>query len=90
MSKFRVGPLNYRYQFALITFSYEAVVHFYLDTYQNDSELLEAIEQVKHDEGGPTLTGKALRVAREQILSQTRPDGMLFSRYFKLVSHVPS
>ena len=46
--------------------------------YQNDNELLEAIDQVKHDEGGPTLTGKALRVTREQILSQARPDGILF------------
>ena len=78
MSKFRVGPLNYRYQFALITFSYEAIVHFYLDMYQNDNELLEATDQVKHDEGGPTLTGKALRVTREHILSQARPDGILF------------
>ena len=77
VSKFRVGPLNYRYQFALVTYALETVIHFKLDTYQNDSELLEAIGKVKHTEAaGPTFTGKALKVVRQHILPDARNEGI--------------
>jgi len=77
VSKFRVGPLNYRYQFALVTYALETDIHFNLVTYQNDTELIQAIDEVKHvATGGPTLTGEALKVVREQILPDARNSGM--------------
>lgn len=75
VSKFRVGPLNYRYQFALVTYSYKPTIHFYLDTYENDVDLQNAIDAVEHQTRGPTLTGEALRVVRENILIASRNSG---------------
>lgn len=81
VSKFRVGPLNFRYQFALLTYSYDPLVHFRFDTYLNDSELIDAIENISHIDIGPTLTDEALRMVREDILPGSRPDGMCTASY---------
>lgn len=88
VSKFRVGPLNYRYQFALLTFSYDPVVHFQFDTYQNNSELIDAIEKISHIDIGPTLTDKALRMVREDVLPSSRPGGMYMAANLLIIANM--
>lgn len=75
VNQFRIGPKNYRYKFALVTYSYDVIVHFEFDTYQSNDKLLEALDNVHHDNSGATLTGKALSVTREQILIHARNNG---------------
>lgn len=81
-SKFRVGPLNYRYQFSLVTYAYDVIVHFHLDTYQNDTDLATAVEMVSNSEDGPSLTDKAIEVVVDEILPRARTDGRVFSDKF--------
>jgi collagen type VI alpha len=68
VSKYQVGPPSYRYQFSLVTFSRQATVHFYLNTFNNNSEIQNAIDHLTVDCGGPSLTGTALKKVREDVL----------------------
>ena len=67
ISKYRVGALNYRYQFSLVTYSFQPTVHFYFNTYDNDNDILAAIDHLSVDCGGASLTGRALKKVREDV-----------------------
>ncbi|XP_053374160.1 uncharacterized protein LOC123531094 [Mercenaria mercenaria] len=67
ISKFPVGPLNYRYQFSVMTFSLEPVVHFYLNDHQDNDTLLAAVDAIKVTNGGPSFTGKALQTVKDSV-----------------------
>lgn len=72
VSKFPVGPLDYRYQFSLVTFSLEPVVHFYLNTHQDKITLLDAIDAITLESSGPTLTGNALEKVKDDVLDPSK------------------
>ncbi|XP_053374307.1 collagen alpha-5(VI) chain-like [Mercenaria mercenaria] len=67
MSKYRTGPPNNRYQFSLVTYSLQATVHFYLNTYNNDTDLQNAVDLVDDNCGGPSFTGNALSKVRQDV-----------------------
>ncbi|XP_060557888.1 collagen alpha-6(VI) chain-like [Ruditapes philippinarum] len=67
ISKYQIGPPNYRYQFSLVTYSLLATVHFYFNTYENITDLQNAIDLISVDCEGPSLTGNALKIVRTDI-----------------------
>jgi uncharacterized protein YegL len=72
VSKFPIGPLDYRYQFSLVTFSLEPVVQFYLDTHQDNITLLDAIDAITVESGGPSFTGKALEKVNNEVFDTAK------------------
>ncbi|KAL3857115.1 hypothetical protein ACJMK2_011810 [Sinanodonta woodiana] len=58
-------------QIGLITFSFVAKVEFELTRYSRQSDLLDALQNIKYN-AGSTNTAAALKMAREDVLSKSR------------------
>lgn len=69
ISKFKEGPLNYRFQFSAVTYSLNATVHFHLNNYTDYTQLQSVVDKIDHINYGPSMTGEALRVVREDVLA---------------------
>ena len=67
VSKFPIGPLDYRYQFSLVTFSLESVIHFHLNSHLDISTLLDAIDVITVESDGPSFVGKALETVKNDV-----------------------
>lgn len=67
---------------AIVTFSTEAETEFYLDEYQTNTTLKQALKTIKY-RPGTTNTHKALRAAREVFRNRDglRPNGKKASKY---------
>ncbi|XP_045169650.2 collagen alpha-5(VI) chain-like [Mercenaria mercenaria] len=88
MSKYRTGPPNNRYQFSLVTYSLQATVHFYLNTYNNDTDLQNAVDLVDDNCGGPSFTGSALSKVRQDVFMSVNGarDNTVVERYVILLT----
>ncbi|CAH1788564.1 unnamed protein product [Owenia fusiformis] len=69
VKKFTVGPNNN--QFAAISFNDNTNIDFYLDSYSNVDDVVNAIEALQYT-GGATNTQDALRRARTEVLISSR------------------
>ncbi|TSQ01580.1 Collagen alpha-3(VI) chain [Bagarius yarrelli] len=56
---------------AIVQYSTNAVVHFYLNTYSTRDEILNAIKTVKHKGGRHVNTGSALQYVRENVFTDS-------------------
>ncbi|XP_060557921.1 collagen alpha-6(VI) chain-like isoform X1 [Ruditapes philippinarum] len=86
--QYQIGPPNYRYQFSLITYSLHATVHFYFNTFNNETDLQNAMDLLKVNCSGPSLAGNALKIVRGDVFQTSNgarkdPD---VERYIMLLS----
>jgi len=71
-----IAPLEFasgKTRVALITFNNRATVHFHLDSFSSDQDILSALQNVPYTEGG-TFTADALRLLREDVFTSSRGD----------------
>lgn len=72
ISHFPIGPLDYRFQFSVLSYSSEPDVHIYLNEYKNMTDLLAAVDGITPNYSGVTYTGEMLKTVREEILNSTK------------------
>ncbi len=65
VDKLNIGPSRDRV--SVVQYSREPQVHFYLNTHATKQDILNSVENLKHQGGGPLNTGRALDYTKKNI-----------------------
>ena len=70
------------FQFSLVSVGYDTSIHFFLNTHNETESLIASIDTLTH-ESGPTYTGKALEIVKNEVLKSS--NGARFINTFVVV-----